>query len=91
MPGMSLLIIDMLNIASDEANSSPSPTGMTVATRPSSTSSSIARPRTRSSASRTKRRRTFGDSSRAPELEMTAIWGIERIRKTDRGYLSEPE
>ena len=31
MHGMSLLIIDMLNIASDEANSSPSPTGMTVA------------------------------------------------------------
>ena len=23
--------------------------------------------------------------------EMTAIWRIERIRKTDRGYLSEPE
>ena len=32
----------------------------------------------------------LGDSSRAPELEMTAIWGMS-IGKTDRGYLSEPE
>jgi hypothetical protein len=49
----------------------------------SSTSSSIVRQRTRSSAFLMKRRRTSVDSSRATEFDMTTIWaaavGFERI------------
>ena len=52
------------------ASSNLSPTGMTAGPRPSSISNSIVRPRTRSSASRMKRRRSSANSSNAAAFEM---------------------
>ena len=56
------------------ASSNLFPTGTTAGPRPSSTSNSIVRPRTRSSASRMKRRRFSVDSFNAADFEMNMIW-----------------
>ena len=71
-----------LSAAWGGASSDFSPTGTTVDPRPSSTSNSIVRQRTRSLASRMKRRRSSADSFSATDFEMNTMWPNQALERT---------